>query len=127
MDEVCITISEGDVVVFLLEIFCRLFVQVVDISEWPIPRFPDVEVSGPMRLHSEMRSTEDSLNLAWGLCFWSTIIRSCSPIINIILQVPVMNKLLYLVFQGDTLLGGVTDVFVKSIVLVLVPFGAMST
>ena len=37
-----------------------------------------------------------------------------------------MDKLLYLILQGDTLIGGVADVFVKSVILILVPFGVVS-
>ena len=127
MDEVCITISKGDVVVFPLEMFCMLLVRVVDISEQPIPYFPNVAVLGPTCLPDEVRSTEDSPDLAWGLHFRLAILQSCPSVINIILQVPATNKLIYLIFQGDTLLGGVTDVFMKSTILIMVPFGAIST
>ena len=38
-----------------------------------------------------------------------------------------MDELLYLVFKGDALLGGVTDVFMEPTVLILAPFGVVST
>ena len=118
----CITISEGDAIIFPLKMFCRPLVQVVDISERPIPCFPDIVVLGPMRLPDEVRSVKDSLDLVWGLRFNSVILRSRLRIIDIVLQVPVMDKLLYLIFQCDTLLGGVADIFMKLAVLILVPF-----
>ena len=37
------------------------------------------------------------------------------------------DELLYLVFEGDALLSGVTDVFMELAVLILVPFRAVST
>ena len=80
----------------------------------------------PTCLPDEVKSVEDSLDLGWGLRFLSVILLSRPPVINIILQVPAMNKLLYLIFEGDTLLGGVTDVFVTSVVLIMVSFGAIS-
>ena len=85
MDKVCIVISKGDVIVFPLEIFCRRLVQVVDISEWPVPCFPSITVLGPVRFSSEVRSIEDSPNLAWGLHFQSVILRSRPLVIDIVL------------------------------------------
>ena len=64
MDEVCITISKGDVVIFPFELFCRPLVQVVYIGELSISYFSIVAVLGPTRLTGEMRSTEDRLYLA---------------------------------------------------------------
>ena len=69
MYEVCITIFEGDFVVFPFEMFCRPLVQIVDISKQPIPCFQDVAVLGPTRVLYEVRSTEDSPDLARGLRF----------------------------------------------------------
>ena len=69
IDEVCIIISKGDVIVFPLEMFCRPLVQVVDISERPILYFLDIAVLGPTSLLGEVRSIEDSPDLAWGLYF----------------------------------------------------------
>ena len=126
MDEVCITIFKGDVVVFPLELFCRPFVQVMDIGEWPLLCFPDIAVLGPTHLPDEMRSTKDRLDLTWGLRFWSIVLRSCPPVINVILKVPATNKLLYLIFKDDALLGGLIDAFMEPAVLILVPFGAVS-
>ena len=85
MDEVGITISKDDVIIFPLEIFCRPLVQVVDISEQPISYFLDIEVLGPSRLSSDVGSAKDSSDLAWGIHFWSVILQSHPPIIDIIL------------------------------------------
>ena len=65
MDEVCITISEGDVIIFLLDLFYRPLIQVVDIGEWLIPCFPDVVVLGPMCLPNKMRSAENRPDLLY--------------------------------------------------------------
>ena len=122
----CITISKPDVIVFSLKMFYRSLVQVVDISEQSVPCFPGIAVSGPKRLSNELKPTEDSLNLAWGLHFLSVILWSRPPVIDIVLQVPATDKLLYLILQGDALLGGVADNSVESTKLVLVPLGAIS-
>ena len=82
MDEVCITISKGDVISLPLELLCRSLVQVVDIGEQPIFYFPDIAILGLSCLPGEMRSTEDRLNLTWGLRFWSVILRSCPHVIT---------------------------------------------
>ena len=70
---------------------------------------------------------EDRLDLVWGPCFWSIILWYCPPVIDIILKVATTDELLYLVFKGDELLGGVTNVFMEPAVLILVPFGVVST
>ena len=111
MDEVCITFSESDVVIFPIELLCRPLVQVVDIGERPIPYFLDVAVLDLTHLPGEMRSAEDRPDLTWGFHFWSVILQSCPSVINIILEVPTMDELLYLIFEGDALLSGVIDVF----------------
>ena len=124
-DKVSITINEANAIILLLEVFCRPLVQVVDINKWYFPCFPGVVVSGPTRLSREIGFTKDSLDLAWGLCCRTVILRSHPPVIDIVLQVPAANELLYLIFEGDALLGGMVDISVESVVLVLVPLGAI--
>ena len=125
-DEVCIIISKDDVIIFPFEIFCRLLVQVVDISEQPITCFSDATVLGPACLLDEVGFIEDSLDLTRGLHFWSVILWSRPPIVDIDLKVPEKDKLFYLILQGDTLLSGVADVSMRSTKLVLVPFESIS-
>ena len=81
-------------------------------------------VLGSTRLLGKMRFAEDRPNLAWGLCFMSIILRPRPPVIDIILEVLAMDELLY---EGDALLSGVTDIFMEPAILILVPFGAIST
>ena len=38
-----------------------------------------------------------------------------------------MDEFLYLVFEGDALLSGVTDIFMELAVLIMVSFGAVSS
>ena len=126
MDEVCITFSESDVVVFPLELLCRPLVQVVDIGERPILCLPIITVLRPTCLPYKIRFAGDRPDLVWGLYFRSVILRPCPPIVDVILKVPAANELLYLVLEGDALLNGVTDVFMEPIILVLVLFRAVS-
>ena len=63
MNEVSITITEGDVIPFPLEVFYRSFVQVVDINEWPLSRFSGIAVLGPMHLSCKIGFAKDSPDL----------------------------------------------------------------
>ena len=51
---------------------------------------------------------------------------SSPPVIDVILQLPVMDKFIYLILKGDALLGGMADISVESVELVLVPLGVIS-
>ena len=97
MNEVNITIAEVDVVIFPLEVFYRPLVQIVDISEWPLSRFPGIVVSSPMRLSSEMRSARDIPDFKRGLRLCPIIMRSRPPIIDVVSQVPAIYELIYLI------------------------------
>ena len=68
MNAMSITIAEGDVVFLSLEVFYRPLVQVVDISERPLPHFSSIAVFGLALLSSEMWFTKDSLDFSWGFC-----------------------------------------------------------
>ena len=127
MDEVCLTIFEDDVVIFPLELSSWPLIQVMDISGQPISCFSDVAVLGPICLPSKMRFVEDHPNLVWGLRFYSVILLSCPPVIDIILKVPTTDELLYFIFEGNALLSDVTNDFVEPAVFILVPFEAFST
>ena len=98
----------------------------MDIGERPIPCFPDIAILGPTRLPNKIRSIKDRLDLAWGLWFGPVILRSHPPVIDIILEVPATDELLYLVFERDALLSGMNDIFMELVVLIMIPFGAMS-
>ena len=93
-----ITIAEGDVVILPLEVFYRPLVQVINISERPLLRFPGIVVLGPTCLSSEIWSAKDSLDLAWGLHLWLVILRSRPSVIEVILQVPTADEFLHLIF-----------------------------
>ena len=98
----------------------------MDIGERPILRLPNVTLLQPTRFPGEVRTVEDRPDFAWGLCFRYIILQSFPLVIDVILELPTTNELLNLVFEGDALLGGVTDVFMEPTVLVLVPFGVVS-
>ena len=125
IDEVCITYSESEVIIFPFELLCRLLIHAVDIGERPILRLPDVTVLDPTCLLGEVRTAKDRLDFTWGLYFRSVILRPRPPIIDVILEVPAVNELLYLIFEGDAFLSGITDIFMEPAVLVLVPLGAV--
>ena len=62
MNSMSITVTKGDAVALSLEVFYRLLIQVVNISERPLPRFPGIAVSCPTHLSSEIGSTKDSMD-----------------------------------------------------------------
>ena len=98
-DATRIIIAVGDVVILPLEVFYRLLVQVVDIIERSLPRFPGIEVSVPSRLSSEMGSAKGSPDLSWGLPFLRLLILLSRPlVVDVVLQVPATDELLYLIF-----------------------------
>ena len=97
MDEVSITIAKGDIVIFPLEMFYSLLVQVVDISEWHFPCFLGIAVSNPAHFSNKMGSAKDSSDLMWGLHYRTVILLSHPPIIDVILQVSMVDEFLYLI------------------------------
>ena len=126
VDEVCITFPESDVVVLSLKLLCRSLVHTVNIDERHLLHLPEVALLCPTRFPIEMRSTKDRLNLAWGFCFRSIILRPGPPIVAVVLEVLAANELLYLILEGDAFLSGVADVLVVLIVFALVPFGGVT-
>ena len=110
----------------LFELLRRPLIHIVDIGERNILCLQDVTVLHPMRLPGKIR-TEDRPDLAWGLCFRSVILWPCHPVIDVILEVPTMNELLYLVLEGDSLLNRMIDIFMEPAVLILVPLKVVST
>ena len=63
MDEVCITFSKSDVVIFPLDLLCRPLVHAVDIGEQPILCLLEVMVLHPMCLPGEMWYAKDRSDL----------------------------------------------------------------
>ena len=126
MHATSITIAEGDVVILPLEVLCRPFVQVINISERPLLRFLGIAVLRPMCLSSEMWFSKDGPGFSWGLCLWLIILQSRPPVIDVVLQVPVADEFFYLIFQGDALFCCMADIFVKPAILILISLRAIS-
>ena len=64
---------------------------------------------------------EDSLDFVWGLYVRGSILRPSLFTIDIILKVPAADELFNFILKCDTLLCGVTNIFVVSIIFVLIP------
>ena len=126
MDEVCITCFESDVVVFPFKLLRKLLVYTVNISERPFLCLPDVSFLYPTHF-SVTRSTEDRLDLVWGLCLRCIIMLPGFPIVNVVLEVPTVDEFLNLILKCNALFSGVTDVLMVSTIFILIPFGAIST
>ena len=80
-----------------------------------------------MRLSNKMGSTKYSLDFMRGLYLWPIILSSHPSIVDVVLQVPMVDEFLYLILQGDALLGGMTDISVESVVLILISLEAISS
>ena len=80
-----ITLAEGDVVIFLLEVLYRPLFQVIDISERPLLLFSGIAISGPTCLSSKMWFAKYGPDFAWGLCLRAIILWSRPPIIHVVL------------------------------------------
>ena len=64
VDEVCITFSKNDVVIFSLKLLCRPLVHTVNIGERPLFRLSDITFLRPMHFSTEVNSAEDCLDFA---------------------------------------------------------------
>ena len=113
MHTTSITIPEDDVAIFPLEVLYRPLVQVIDSSELPLPRFSGIAVSGPTCLSSEIWSAKDGPDFAWGLRLWLIILRPRLFVIDVVLQVPATDDILYLIFKGDVLFCCMADISVN--------------
>ena len=127
VDEVCITFSKSDIVVLPLQLLRRPFFHAVDIGDRPLLRLPNVTLLCPMRFSCEVKSAEDRLDFAWGLYLRSIILLTGPPIVNVILEVPMVDEFLDLILEHDALLSGVTDVLMELAVFVLIPLRVVST
>ena len=82
---------------------------------------------GPACFPGKIRATKDGPDFVRGLCLRCFVLWSGLPAINVILKLLVIDELLNFILKRDTLLYGVTDVLVAPTILVLVPFGAVSS
>ena len=74
-----------------------------------------------------MGPTKDGLDFVWRLYLRCFILWSGPPAINVILKVTATDEFFNFILKRDTLLRGVTDIFVVPTILVLVPFGVVSS
>ena len=126
MDEVGITLLEGDVVILPLAMFRRPLVHGVNISERSCLRFSNVPFLGPTCFSSKVGPTEYGLNLMRRFCLRSFVMWSGPPSINVVLKVPSTDELFDFVLQHNTLLRSVTNVLMVSAILILISFEAIS-
>ena len=122
---VCVSLTKGDIVHLPSELLSRPLVQRVRIHKWSFPCFSDIAVLGPSGLSGEVRSTEDGPNLVRWSRLTLVIAQLGVFVADLILEVLFMDEFLDLVFKHNTLLSGVVDIFVISIILVLVSFRAV--
>ena len=127
MDEVCITLLEGDVFILPLALFHRPLVHGVNISERSRLDFSDVSFLGPACFSGKVWPTEYGLNLTLMLYLRCFVLWSGPPSINAILKVPAIDELFNFILQHNKLLCSVTNVLMVSAILILVPLGVVST
>ena len=97
-------------------------VRGVRIHEQSFPCFLEIVVLGPSILLSEMRSAEDSLDLARRSCLALVIVQLGASVADVISEVSFSDEFLDLILKHNALLGGVTDIFVVPTIFVLISF-----
>ena len=80
-----------------------------------------------MRFASEVESTGYGLDFVRRLHFGCLILRSWSLCVDVILKISAANELFNFIFQLDTFLRSVTNILMVPTILILIPFGAVST
>ena len=119
---VCISFTEGDVVHLPSELLCRPLVQRVLICERFFLCFSNIVILDPSRLSGQVWSVEDGPNF----------LKRFTPILvilvmDVVSEVTITDEFLNLLFEHDTLLCGVVEILVISIVLILISFGVVSS
>ena len=76
----------------------------MNIGERPLLRLPDVMFLRPTHFSNKVRSAKDRPDFAWGFCFRSIILWPDPPNVDVILEVPAVNKFLDLFLKGDAFL-----------------------
>ena len=127
MDEVCITFFENDVVVLPLGLLYRPLVHTVNISERPFLCLPDLLVLYLRRFSGEVRFVEDHPNFVWRLYLRCIILRPGPPVVNVVLEVPMVDELLNFILKRNAFFYGVTNVLMVSTIFILIHLGAIST
>ena len=79
-----------------------------------------------MRFTGKIRSPKDCPDFVWGLRLRGVILQPSPSAIDIILEVLAADELFNFILKRDTLLCGVTNVFVVSTIFVLILLGTVS-
>ena len=122
-----ISLTESDIFCLTFSFLGRPLVGRAHGCNRPFPGLSKVEVLGSPRLPGEVRSAEDGSDFTGRSCLVLVLVGLGAPVADVILDVSISDKLLNLIFEGDAFFCGMTDVFVKSVVFILVPFRAVSS
>ena len=122
---VCVLLTKGDIVHLPSELLGRPLVQRVCIYERSFLCFSEIVVLGPSRLPGEVRSTENSPNLAIRSCLALVVAQLGDSVTDVISEVPFTDEFLDLILEHNVLFDGVADIFVIPVILALVSFRAV--
>ena len=127
MNVTCILFTEGDIVHLTSDLFGRPLVGRARGPNRPFPGLSEVAVLGSSRFPSEVRSTEDSSNLARSSCLVLVLAGLDAPVADLVLEVPLSDEFFNFILECDAFFCGVANISVISTILVLVSFRAVSS
>ena len=122
----CVLFTEGDIVHLSSDLFGRPLVERARGCDWPFPSLSEVTILASSLLLGEVRSIEDSSDLARRSCLMLVLMGLGAPVADVVLEVPFSDEFFNLIFECDALFCGVANISVISTVLVLVSFRAVS-
>ena len=109
------------------ELFSWPLVRRVRIHEQSFPCFSNIAVLDPSRLPIEVRSAEGSPDLVRGSRLTLVIVQLGAFVADVISEVPFTDEFFDLILEHNAFLSGVADIFVIPVILVLIPFWAVSS
>ena len=124
---VCVPLTKDDIIHLPSILLSRLLVRRVRIHEQPFPCLSEIAILCSSHLLGELRSAEDSPDLARRSRLALVVTRLGTFVANVISEVPLSNEFLDLIPEHNAHLDGVADIFVISEILILIPFLAVSS
>ena len=124
---VCVLITKSDIVHLTLGLLGRPLVRRVRTHERFFPCFSEIAILGSSGLPSEVRSTEDGLDFAGWSRLVMVVVRLGTSVADVVSEIPFTDEFFNLILEHNALFDCVANIFVKSTILILISFGAVSS
>ena len=82
---------------------------------------------GSSCLPREVRSTKDGLDFTRQSRLVLVVARLGTFVVDVVSKIPFTDEFFDLILEHNAFFGGVADIFVKSTILILISFGAVSS